>query len=143
MPKVRVNAGGTFRKWVADIEPGTRLEDVVFRGMHDGKYGPLIDLETKDGHIVVSAFDKLYKALQSIRVGRTITIEYLGLFPTKTGAKTFHDANVFADPDDIVKRRPVPACAESADGVPFEWRPALMKTRPRGKRWNLCRGPSL
>jgi hypothetical protein len=96
------------------VDAGAVVEG-IFSGMHEGKFGPLLDLDTADGRVTFPVPVVLERALSTIRVGASISIQYLGLQPAKVGDKSFHNFEVFADAEDLMVRRG--AARQQPDGV--------------------------
>jgi hypothetical protein len=102
MGRIRVDGGGggLFRKW-SDMAEGTVLEG-AFLGMHEGRYGPLLDFESTEGRLTLPVPSVLHRQLNQIRVGAVITIEYGGMRHNDKSGRDYHAFSLFADSADLV-----------------------------------------
>lgn len=82
---------GSFIKWV-DI--GQSLEG-VWQGQHDGKFGPLGTIKTKDGEKIFPLHTGLLNQVEEIAEGTEVKIEYLGLKNNKKSGRDFKDFAVY------------------------------------------------
>src|SRR5262245_38296153 len=72
---------GQFRKWET---PGDEFEG-TWRGMHDGRFGPLGTLETPQGLITFPLHAALLERLRLVREGAEVLIRYTGQQTSKAG----------------------------------------------------------
>ncbi len=72
---------GQFRKWE---QPGEEFEG-TWRGMHEGRFGPLGTLETSDGVLTFPLPTALRGRLQGVREGAAVRIQYTGMQTSKAG----------------------------------------------------------
>jgi hypothetical protein len=99
-----LGGGGDFHKWA---QTGEALEG-VWRGLHDGQFGPVGTLENAEGLTRFAATTALVERLGAIAEGTELRIEYLGLRRSKSGReyKDFavwvaeSDAGPDANPDE-------------------------------------------
>jgi len=90
------SGGGSMHKW-----DGTPIEfEGVWRGFHDGKYGPLGTLETSEGTITLPMPTVLYERCRHVKEGADLKIEYKGKATGKKSGKEYHDFLVFVGSDD-------------------------------------------
>ena len=75
---------GQFGNIVQWDSEGVVLEG-VFQGLHEGKYGMLVDVYTTEGLRSASATVMLDQKLSEIPVGSDIRITFIGYIETKTG----------------------------------------------------------
>jgi len=113
MAKVKVESGGSLRKWT-EVPPGEVVEG-VFLGIHEGKFGPLMDLDGAGGRIVYPVPAVLQRMLHKVKVGSSISIIYQGLREAQSGKTSYHLFEMFADTDDLVT--PTPRAASAVNSV--------------------------
>lgn len=102
---------GEFHKWT---EPGDALEG-IWRGSHDGQYGPLGSLDTAQGRVTFPLHTALFSRMEGIKEGAEIRIIYNGKATSK-GGREFKSFGVFeARYEDIAEPAPKP----DDDDVPF------------------------
>ncbi len=104
---------GEFRKWE---QPGEEFEG-MWRGAHDGRYGPLGTLETSKGLITFPLPTALLERIRRVREGAQVLIQYTGMQTSKTG-RPFKGFDVFVADDGAL-----------IDGHEPVW-PALPTDRP-------------
>jgi hypothetical protein len=96
MARIRVGGhSGEFRKW-SDLVEGTVLEG-TFLGLHEGKFGPLLDLESNEGRLTLSVPTVLHRQLDKIRVGAAIVIDYVGKPHNEATGRDYHDFATFVE----------------------------------------------
>ncbi len=101
---------GSFMKWDT---PGKSVEG-TWLGQHDGKFGPLGEVETMEGKVSFPLHTVLLDRVSKIREGAEIKIEYAGNQASKDGRRTFKAFNVYvASEDDLKPAEP------TDDDVPF------------------------
>ena len=76
-----VGGGGDFHKWTTS---GETLEG-IWRGLHDGQYGPVGTLETPEVLVRFAVTTALLDRLQPIPEGTGLRVEYLGVRRSKAG----------------------------------------------------------
>jgi hypothetical protein len=81
---------GLFHKWET---PGEELEG-TWRGMHDGRFGPLGTLETPEGLITFPLHAALLERLKLVREGAEVLVRYTGKQTSKAG-RVFKAFEVF------------------------------------------------
>lgn len=82
-----------FQKWT---QKGQTVEG-VYRGLRDGKYGPNIQIDTKDrGLVSCNSTRLLMDKLNGLNPGDLVKIEYLGKRMGKSG-REFMDFDVYMD----------------------------------------------
>jgi hypothetical protein len=86
---------GQFHKWET---PGDELEG-TWRGMHDGRYGPLGTLETAGGLLTFPLHAALLDRLNRVREGAEVLIRYTGKQTSKAG-RVFKHFEVYVAGDD-------------------------------------------
>ncbi len=86
---------GQFHKWET---PGDELEG-TWRGMHDGRYGPLGTVETMDGLLTFPLHAALLDRLNRVREGAEVLIRYTGKQTSKAG-RVFKHFEVYVAGDD-------------------------------------------
>jgi hypothetical protein len=86
---------GQFHKWET---PGEELEG-VWQGSHEGRYGPLGNLETTDGLLTFPLHAALLARLQHVRSGTDVLIRYSGPQTSKAG-RLFKGFEVFVSGTD-------------------------------------------
>lgn len=86
-------------KW-RQVKPGTEIVG-TYRGMRQGKFGPLADLETEQGAVTVPVPTALLTDLSRVRKGGEVSITYNGKQENQRTGRTFHsfDVNVFDEAD--------------------------------------------
>jgi hypothetical protein len=89
---------GQFHKWET---PGEEFEG-IWRGMHDGRFGPLGTLETPDGLITFPMHAALLERLTLVREGAEVLIRYTGKQTSKAG-RIFKAFEVFVAGEDALK----------------------------------------
>ena len=97
---------GQFHKWE---QPGEEFEG-TWRGVHDGRFGPLGTLETSEGLLTFPLPTALRDRLQRVREGAAVRIQYTGLQTSKAG-RPFKGFEVYVADDGVEPeslRRPVP-----------------------------------
>src|SRR2546425_7336875 len=72
---------GQFHKWET---PGEEFEG-TWRGMHDGRFGPLGTLETPEGLVTFPMHAALFERLKLVREGAEVLIRYIGKQTSKAG----------------------------------------------------------
>ena len=72
---------GQFHKWE---HPGEEFEG-TWRGVHDGRYGPLGTLETAEGLMTFPLPTALLDRLRLVRDGMEVLIQYTGIQISKAG----------------------------------------------------------
>ena len=100
-----IGGGGDFHKWA---QPGEALEG-VWRGLHDGQYGPVGTLETTEGLTRFAATTALVERLGAIAEGTELRLEYLGIRRSKTGREYKDFAVWIAEGDAPADATPVEA----------------------------------
>ena len=89
---------GEFHRWDT---PGEELEG-TWRGPHEGRYGPLGSLDTRDGTFIFALHAALVERLQRVREGAEVLIRYTGTQTSKAG-RIFKGFEVFvADPESVM-----------------------------------------
>jgi hypothetical protein len=88
---------GQFHKWET---PGEEFEG-TWRGMHDGRFGPLGTLETADGLITFPLHAALLERLKLIRPGAAVLIRYTGPQTSRAG-RVFKAFEVFVAGEDAL-----------------------------------------
>ena len=106
---------GQFHKWET---PGDELEG-VWQGPHDGRYGPLGTVETRDGLVTFPLHTALIERLKRVREGAEVLIRYTGRQTSKAG-RVFKAFDVYVAGDDAMLevaalRSGPPTEAEAAD----------------------------
>ena len=81
---------GQFHKWET---PGDELEG-LWRGAHDGRFGPLGTVEAPAGLFTFPLPTALRDRLQRVREGAEVLIRYTGLQTSKAG-RVFKGFEVF------------------------------------------------
>src|SRR5262252_5888336 len=89
---------GQFRKWET---PGDEFEG-TWRGMHDGRFGPLGTLETSEGLITFPLLAALLWLFRLVGVGAEVLIRYTGKQTSKAG-RIFKAFEVFVAGEDALK----------------------------------------
>jgi hypothetical protein len=89
---------GRFHKWET---PGDEFEG-TWRGMHDGRFGPLGTLETSEGLITFPLHAALQERLKLVREGAQVLIRYTGKQTSKAG-RIFKAFEVFVASEDGLK----------------------------------------
>jgi hypothetical protein len=108
MGRMRVDGGGggLFKKW-SDMAEGTVIAG-TFLGLHEGKFGPLLDLESDEGRLTLPVPAVLHRQLTRIRVGAAVTIEYGGMRHNEKTGRDYHKLRDVSSP-----RSPASGCAEA------------------------------
>ena len=86
---------GEIHRWET---PGDELEG-VWQGPHDGRYGPLGTLETREGLITFPLHTALMERLKRVREGAEVLIRYTGRQTSKAG-RVFKAFEVYVGGDD-------------------------------------------
>jgi hypothetical protein len=105
---------GQFHKWET---PGEELEG-TWRGMHDGRFGPLGTLETPEGLVTFPLHAALLERLKLVREGADVLVRYTGKQTSKAG-RVFKAFEVYTAGDDPL----LPPATMVAD-PPAEWEAA-------------------
>jgi hypothetical protein len=92
---------GQFHKWET---PGEEFEG-TWRGMHDGRFGPLGTLETPEGLITFPLHAALLERLKLVREGAEVLIRYTGKQTSKAG-RVFKAFEVFVASADALLDMP-------------------------------------
>ena len=95
MKRWRQIGQGQFHKWET---PGDELEG-LWRGAHDGRYGPLGTLETPEGLVTFPLHEALLERLKHVREGGEVLIRYTGKQTSKAG-RVFKHFEVYVAGDD-------------------------------------------
>src|SRR5215813_10880624 len=88
---------GQFHKWET---PGEEFEG-TWRGMHDGRFGPLGTLEIPEGLVTFPLHAALLERLKIVREGAEVLIRYTGKQTSKAG-RVFKAFEVFVAGDDAL-----------------------------------------
>jgi hypothetical protein len=97
------SSAGKFVKW-SDVKVGTEYEG-IFSGLHEGKYGPLVDLDTRQGRLTFPAPVALGRQLDRVRVGAHVAIVYGGKQHNPNTDRDYHAFEVFVtDGADLTTR---------------------------------------
>ena len=88
---------GQFHKWET---PGEVFEG-TWRGMHDGRFGPLGTLETPEGLLTFPLHAALLERLKLVREGAEVLIRYTGKQTSKAG-RVFKAFEVFVAGEDAL-----------------------------------------
>ncbi len=88
---------GQFHKWET---PGEEFEG-TWRGMHDGRFGPLGTLETPEGLLTFPLHAALLERLKLVREGAEVLIRYTGKQTSKAG-RVFKAFEVFVAGEDAL-----------------------------------------
>src|SRR5262245_23661690 len=110
---------GKVMKWSC-VEKGTEFTG-VFRGLREGLYGWLADLETAQGALTFTVPMAMEPQLARGRRGTEVTIRYDGMMANGKTGRDFHAFNVAVEETDVEpesKRVAAPADADSEE-VPF------------------------
>jgi len=89
---------GQFHKWET---PGEEFEG-MWRGMHDGRFGPLGSLETPEGLVTFPLHAALLERLKLVREGAEVLIRYTGKQTSKAG-RVFKAFEVFVAGENALK----------------------------------------
>ena len=89
---------GQFHKWETQ---GEELEG-KWRGMHEGRFGPLGTLEAAEGLITFPLHAALLERLKLVREGAEVLIRYTGKQTSKAG-RIFKAFEVFVAGEDDLK----------------------------------------
>ena len=92
---------GQFHKWET---PGEEFEG-MWRGMHDGRFGPLGTLETPEGLVTFPLHAALLERLKLVREGAEVLIHYTGKQTSKAG-RVFKAFEVFVAGEDGLRDTP-------------------------------------
>jgi hypothetical protein len=117
--RIPVSSDGRFIKW-AEVGEGEELEG-IFRGMREGKYGLLADLEMADETVTLPVTVALEREFNRVRVGGHVVIVYSGMKPfKKLPGKSFHAFSLFvSDQSDLLPVRRGASALRTSDEVPF------------------------
>ena len=85
---------GQFHKWE---QPGEEFEG-TWRGMHEGRFGPLGTLETSNGLMTFPLPTALLERVRLVREGAQVLIQYTGMQTSKAG-RPFKGFEVFVAGD--------------------------------------------
>jgi hypothetical protein len=88
---------GQFHKWET---PGEEFAG-TWRGLHDGRFGPLGTLETPQGLVTFPLHAALLERLKLVREGAEVLIRYTGKQTSKAG-RVFKAFEVFVAGDDAL-----------------------------------------
>ena len=103
---------GQFHKWET---PGEEFEG-TWRGMHDGRFGPLGTLETPEGLVTFPLHAALLERLKLVREGAEVLIRYTGMQTSKAG-RVFKAFEVFVAGEDALRdSQELPLHRAVADG---------------------------
>ncbi len=121
--RIRVSGGdyGPIVKWREQAE-GAEFEG-IFRGMRDGKFGLLADLETADGAMTLPVTTAIERDLLRVRVGAKVIVIYRGKQHSDKTGRDYHAFEVFVtnDADQLPARRQAAGAARTVfadDEVP-------------------------
>ena len=89
---------GQFHKWET---PGEEFEG-TWRGLHDGRFGPLGTLVTPGGLVTFPLHAALLERLKLVREGAEVLIRYTGKQTSKAG-RIFKAFEVFVAGEDALK----------------------------------------
>src|SRR5713101_4081419 len=92
---------GQFRRWE---QPGEEFEG-TWRGVHNGRYGPLGTLETLEGLVTFPLPAALLERLKLVREGAEVLIRYTGKQTSKAG-RVFKAFEVFVAGEDCLRDTP-------------------------------------
>ena len=92
---------GEFHKWET---PGEEFEG-TWRGMHDGRFGPLGTLETPEGLVTFPLHVALLERLKLVREGVEVLIRYTGKQTSKAG-RVFKAFEVFVAGEEALRETP-------------------------------------
>ena len=92
---------GQFHKWET---PGEEFEG-TWRGMHDGRFGPLGTLETPEGLVTFPLHAALLERLKLVQEGAEVLIRYTGKQTSKAG-RVFKAFEVFVAGEDGLRDTP-------------------------------------
>jgi hypothetical protein len=103
---------GQFHKWET---LGEEFEG-TWRGMHDGRFGPLGTLETPNGLVTFPLHAALLERLKLVREGAEVLIRYTGKQTSKAG-RIFKAFEVFVAGEDASREtRELPLRLAATDG---------------------------
>ena len=88
---------GQFHRWET---AGDELEG-IWRGAHDGRYGPLGTLETHEGLVTFPLHAALLERLRQVGQGAEVLIRYVGRQTSKAG-REFKAFEVYVAGDDLL-----------------------------------------
>ena len=86
---------GQFHKWES---PGDELEG-TWQGSHEGRFGPLGNLETVEGLTTFPLHAALLERLKYLRIGTEVRIHYTGPQTSRAG-RLFKGFEVFVSGND-------------------------------------------
>src|SRR5947209_43176 len=89
---------GQFHKWET---PGEEFEG-TWRGMHDGRFGPLGTLKTSEGLVTFPLHTALLERLKLVREDAEVLIRYTGKQTSKAG-RVFKAFEVFVAGEDALR----------------------------------------
>jgi hypothetical protein len=92
---------GQFHKWET---AGEEFEG-TWRGMHDGRFGPLGTLETPEGLVTFPLHAALLERLKLVREGAEVLVRYTGKQTSKAG-RVFKAFEVFVAGADALLETP-------------------------------------
>ncbi len=92
---------GQFHKWET---PGEEFEG-TWRGLHDGRFGPLGTLETPEGLVTFPLHVALLERLKLVQEGAEVLIRYTGKQTSKAG-RVFKAFEVFVAGEDALRDTP-------------------------------------
>jgi hypothetical protein len=92
---------GQFHKWET---PGEEFEG-TWRGLHEGRFGPLGSLETAEGLLTFPLHAALLDRLKLVREGAEVLIRYTGKQTSKAG-RVFKAFEVFVAGEDALLDTP-------------------------------------
>ncbi len=104
---------GQFHKWE---QVGDEFEG-IWRGTHDGRYGPLGTLETSEGLITFPLLTALLERMRLVREGSRVLIQYTGMQTSKAG-RPFKGFEVFVAADEGRRDAQEPAWSTLPAGGP-------------------------
>src|SRR4029450_12932626 len=92
---------GQFQRW----QPRGEEFEGSWRGMHDGRFGPLGTLETPEGLVTFPLHAALLERLKLVREGAEVIIRYTGKQASKAG-RIFKAFEVFVADEDALRDTP-------------------------------------
>jgi hypothetical protein len=101
---------GQFHKWET---PGEEFEG-KWRGMHDGRFGPLGTLETAEGLVTFPLHAALLERLKLVGEGAEVLIRYTGKQTSKAG-RVFKAFEVFVAGEEALRYTPELPLRHAAD----------------------------
>jgi hypothetical protein len=104
---------GTFVKW-SGRPKGSEFSG-RFRGLREGKYGLLADLETEAGVLTLPVPTALERQLARVRVGAEgVVVQYLGLAHNERTGRDYHNFEVFVGDQADLEAAAAPAARTGA-----------------------------